>query len=63
MNREIFLRYKYDKIIYVYMLIRYWMHNILPIMVKNRDITIFIYLIHIIILIINNYYYKKVNIF
>lgn len=29
MKRDIFLRYKYDNLIYVYMLIRYCMYNIL----------------------------------
>jgi len=34
------LRYKYEKTIYVYLLIRYCMHNILTNMSKIRNVTI-----------------------
>ena len=40
MKRDIFLRYKYEKVVYVYMLIRYCMHNILTNIDKNKDVTI-----------------------
>ena len=36
MKRDIFLRYKYDNLIYVYMLIRYCMHNILTNVKKKK---------------------------
>ena len=51
MKSDIFLRYKYYNLIYVYMLIRYCMHNILTNMGKKigmlqyiiNDIWIFYY--------------------
>ena len=42
MKRNIFLRYEYEKIVFVYMLIRYYIHNILANMSKNRNVTYFL---------------------
>jgi len=40
MKRDIFFKYKYEKVAYAYMLIRYCMHNILANMDKNKNVTI-----------------------
>ena len=42
MKKDIFLRCKYEKVVYVYMLIRYCMHNILANIGKNIDVIIWI---------------------
>jgi len=39
LRREIYFEIQYEKVVYVYMLIRYCMHNILSNMSKNRVIT------------------------
>jgi len=39
LRRGLYFEIQYEKVVYVYMLIRYYMHNILSNMSKNRDVT------------------------
>jgi len=46
LRRWVYFEIQNEKVVYVYMLIRYCMHNILTNMGENRDVTFGIRVIH-----------------